>query len=172
MKYEEENMHHRTFWFFNPSNHPFYQLELDDSFVCEYALPWSPVVEPLDSPFIEPGFTAFLESHPRVPSYSSFFSYDIALRMNFTRGDYGDLIKRLLLPRPSEEENENPNTTINNNEIQHITAQNVEVNTPDVNTGSTIVHKAPSAESSETITTSQNLSTANEPNKNYSSPTE
>jgi hypothetical protein len=55
-------------------------------------LPWSPVVEPLDSPFIEPGFAAFLETHPRVPSYSSFFSFDIALRMNFTRGDYCDKV--------------------------------------------------------------------------------
>jgi len=172
MKYEEENMHHRTFWFFNPSDHPFYQLELDDSFVCEYALPWSPVVEPLDSPFIEPGFAAFLESHPRVPSYSSFFSFDIALRMNFTRGDYGDLIKRLLPPRPSEEEGETQNATISTQEIQPITAPNVEVDPPDVNTGSMVVHQASSAESSEIVSTSQNLSTANEPNENTSSPTE
>jgi hypothetical protein len=158
MKYEEENMHHRTFWLFNPSDHPFYQLELDDSFVCEYALPWSPVVEPLDSPFIEPGFAAFLETHPRVPSYSSFFSFDIALRMNFTRGD-GDLIKRLLPPRPSEEENETQHATISTQEIQPITAPNVEVDPPDVNTGSMVVHQASSP-----------LSTTNEQNQSTSSP--
>jgi hypothetical protein len=92
--------------------------------------------------------------------------------MDFTLGHYSDFTKRLLPPRPSEEEGETQNATISNQEIPPITAPNVEVDTPGVNTGNIVIHQASSAGSSENVSTSQILSTASESNENTSSPAE
>jgi hypothetical protein len=99
---------HRTFWVSKPSDHPFFRLKLNEYYPCRYAMPYHPVVEPIKSHVIVPGFAAFLgdfdeDEKPVVPSYSSFFSGDSALRYRFTRAAFQSLIIRLT-PLDEEEQ--------------------------------------------------------------------
>jgi hypothetical protein len=110
--------HYRTFWFYKPSEHPFFQLNLDEAYPGKYALPWEPVIEPKTSKLTEPGFTAFLDGYPIVPTYSTFFSHDGALRMNFLPGEFTTLVQRLVpqnSPSNTEEESQNNNLNSTNN---------------------------------------------------------
>ncbi len=108
MKYARRHEHHRTFWVDDPSNHPFYRLKLDQYYASRYGMPYQPVVEPIKSHVILPGFAAFLgdfsgDKKPIVPSYSSFFSGDPALRYKFTQSDFRSLVVRLT-PLDAEEQ--------------------------------------------------------------------